>query len=126
MNIYVGNIAQGTTEDELKAAFAAFGDIDKVALIKDKISGESRGFGFVEMPSKEQAEAAIAGLNDKDLKGQLLKVTEARPKKKSFGGNSAGRSRFGGEKRSFGGGESRYGGNKDRDSRKGRGSFNSW
>lgn len=113
MNIYVGNIAQGATEDELKAAFAAFGDVDKVALIKDKISGESRGFGFVEMPAKEQAEAAINGLNGKDFKGQLLKASEARPKKKSSGFNSdRGSSRFGGDKK--------YGGNR------GKSSFNSW
>ena len=125
MNIYVGNIPQGTIEDELKAAFAAFGDIDKVALIKDKISGESRGFGFVEMPSKEQGEAAIAGLNGKDFKGQLLKVSEARPKKKNFRNNNSRNSRFGNDRFGYNS-ENRYGSRREKRGNSNRSNFKSW
>jgi len=72
MNIYVGNISRDVTESDLKEAFAPFGTVQSAAIIKDKFSGESRGFGFVEMPNKEEAEKAIAGINGKDLKGRNL------------------------------------------------------
>ena len=80
MNIYVGNLSRDVTDDDLKEAFEAFGQIASVNIIKDKFSGEPRGFGFVEMSSKEEAQAAINGLNGKDLKGQSINVNEARPR----------------------------------------------
>ena len=72
MNIYVGNISRDVTEADLKEAFAAFGAVTSASIIKEKYTGESRGFGFVEMPNKEEAEKAIAGLNGVDLKGRPL------------------------------------------------------
>ena len=80
MNIYVGNLSRDVSEEDLRQAFEVFGQIATVAVIKDKFSGESRGFGFVEMPSKDEAQSAIDGLNGKELKGQSLNVNEARPR----------------------------------------------
>ena len=80
MNIYVGNLSRDVTEDELKEAFEAFGQLESVNVIKDKFSAKSRGFGFVEMPSKDEAQSAIDGLNGTDLKGESLNVNEARPR----------------------------------------------
>ena len=80
MNIYVGNISSQLTEEELKEAFVVYGEISSVRIIKDKFTGQPRGFGFVEMPNKAEAEAAIAGLNGKEFKGKELTVNEARPK----------------------------------------------
>lgn len=80
MNIYVGNLARDVNEDELKEQFVVFGEVSSCAIIKDKFTGESRGFGFVEMPSKEQAQQAISSLNGKELKGRPVIVNEARPK----------------------------------------------
>jgi RNA recognition motif-containing protein len=80
MNIYVGNIPRGVTENELRELFQAFGEISSTSVIKDKFSGESRGFGFVEMPNKEEAQKALSGLNGKDFKGRPLTVNEARPR----------------------------------------------
>jgi len=89
MNIYVGNLSPGVTEEDLREAFEAFGQITSVAVIKDKFSGESRGFGFVEMPAKSEAQSAIKGLDGKELKGRSLNVNEARPR--SGGGPGGGR-----------------------------------
>jgi len=80
MNIYVGNLATEASEEDLRQAFASFGEVSRATIIKDKFSGESRGFGFVEMPTKAEAQAAIDGLNGQDLKGRPLKVSEARPR----------------------------------------------
>ena len=80
MNIYVGNISRDAGETDLREAFAAFGAIQSVSIIKDKYSGESRGFGFVEMPNKEEAQKALSALNGKDFKGRPLTVNEARPR----------------------------------------------
>ena len=80
MNIYTGNLSSQATEEELRAAFEAFGQVTAANIMKDKYSGESRGFGFVEMPAKAEAEAAIAGLNGKELCGQNIIVNEARPR----------------------------------------------
>ncbi len=80
MNIYVGNLAYGTGEEELRNAFSQYGEVSSAAVIKDKFTGESRGFGFVEMPSSEEAKAAIAALNGKDVGGRTLRVSEARPR----------------------------------------------
>ena len=91
MNIYVGNLAFTITEDELRLAFEAFGKVDTATIIKDKYSGQSKGFGFVEMPSGDEARAAIEGLNGKDLKGRNLNVNEARPRAEKRGGGGGGR-----------------------------------
>lgn len=80
VNIYVGNLSRDVNEEDLREAFGAFGQVASVNIIKDKFSGEPRGFGFVEMPEKAEAQAAIADLNGKDLKGQTLNVNEARPR----------------------------------------------
>jgi cold-inducible RNA-binding protein len=79
MKMYVGNLSRDISEDELKKEFAAFGAVDSAVLIKDKFTGTAKGFGFVEMPIRAEAEAAIAGLNDKDIKGRKIVVNEARP-----------------------------------------------
>ena len=80
MNIYVGNLTPDTTEDEVRQAFASFGDIASVKIIRDGTTGESRGFGFIEMASEEQAKAAIAEMNGKELKGNQLSVEAGRAK----------------------------------------------
>jgi RNA recognition motif-containing protein len=94
MNIYVGNLSYDVTEADLRAAFEAFGAVASVNLIKDQYSGQLRGFGFVEMPSASEAQAAIAELNGKDLRGRALNVNEARPRE--GGGRSDRRSGGGG------------------------------
>jgi len=83
MNIYVGNMSYEITEEELRMAFEAFGQVESAAIIKDKYSGQSKGFGFVEMPSKAEAQSAIDGLNGTELKGRTLNVNEARPRTES-------------------------------------------
>jgi len=93
MNIYVGNLSPEITEEDLQLAFEAFGKVESANVIKDKFSGVSRGFGFVEMPAKAEGQAAIDGLNGKELKGQTLNVNEARPRPDSRGGGG-GRGRF--------------------------------
>jgi RNA recognition motif-containing protein len=80
MNIYVGNLNWQTTEAELQELFEAYGQVSSVAIIKDKYTGQSRGFGFVEMPNDSEARAAIDALNENELGGRSLKVNEARPK----------------------------------------------
>ncbi|MCJ7692706.1 MAG: RNA-binding protein [Sedimentisphaerales bacterium] len=109
MNIYVGNLSHQTTEDELREAFEAFGQVESASLIKDRYSGESRGFGFVEMPSKEEAEKALEEMNGKDLMGRALNVSEARPRREGGGGGGGGGGRGGGG-RGGGGGGGRGGG----------------
>jgi RNA recognition motif-containing protein len=90
MNIYVGNLSRNVTEEDLQQAFKDFGEVASVKMIKDRYSGESRGFGFVEMPDKAEAQSAIDGLNGKELKGQALKVNEARPQKSRERGGEGG------------------------------------
>ncbi len=80
MNIYVGNLSYESTEDALRAEFGAFGEVTSVKVIEDKFTGRSRGFGFVEMPTKSEAISAIQGLNGKELGGRALRVNEARPR----------------------------------------------
>ncbi len=80
MNIYVGNLPWEITEDELRNEFQSFGQVTSVAIIKDKITNKSRGFGFVEMASNSEAQSAINNLNGKELKGRSLTVNEARPR----------------------------------------------
>lgn len=90
MNIYVGNISHQATEQDIREAFAAFGSVDTINLIKDRFSGQPRGFGFVEMPNSSEAEAAINGLNGKDVLGRALTVNAARPKSEGGGGGRGG------------------------------------
>lgn len=92
MNIYVGNLSSETAEQDLRQAFESFGEVSTVNIIKDKFTGEPRGFGFVEMSSRENAMAAIAGMNGKELQGNELKVDEARPRAEKSGGRGTGRS----------------------------------
>jgi cold-inducible RNA-binding protein len=93
MNIFVGNLSFKTTEDELQKEFEAFGEVESVKIIKDQYTGRSRGFAFVEMEDRDQAVAAIAGLNGKELVGQTLTVNEAKPREARGGG---------GQKRGYG------------------------
>jgi RNA recognition motif-containing protein len=78
MNIYVGNLPHATTESELREAFEEYGAVSSAAVIKDKFTGDSRGFGFVEMANDAEAQNALQGLNGQDLGGRTLKVNEAR------------------------------------------------
>jgi len=80
MNIYVGNLAYQVTEADLREAFETFGEVESINLIKDKYSGVSKGFGFIEMPDKGQAQNAISSMNSKELKGRNITVNEARPR----------------------------------------------
>ena len=115
MNIFVGNLSRDVTEEDLRSAFAALGGVTRASVLKDKFTGEPRGFGFVEMEAKAEAQAAINGLNGKDLKGRALTVNEARPKTGRTGGPGGGpggggnRGGFGNRPRGgggFGGGKS--------------------
>ena len=113
MNIYVGNLSYDMSEEDLKKEFEAFGKVDTVKIIKDNHTGKSKGFGFVEMSSKNEGQSAIEGLNEKNLKGRNLNVNEARPRTKGSQGSarpggsprrSGGRGKSGGGGRPGGGG----------------------
>jgi RNA recognition motif-containing protein len=93
MNIYVGNLAYSVTEDDLREAFAAYGEISSCSLVTDKFSGQSKGFGFVEMPNNSEADGAIKGLNETSLKGRNMKVNQAKPRgeRPARGGGYGGR-----------------------------------
>jgi RNA recognition motif-containing protein len=108
MNIYVGNLSFEVTEQDLKETFEAFGEVTSAKIIKDKYSGQSKGFGFVEMPKKGDGESAINSLKDKDLKGRKLNVNEARPR--SGGGGQGGRGPGGGGRSGRGHGGGHQGG----------------
>ena len=100
MNIYVGNLLREATEDDVRQAFEAFGQVTSVKIIKDKYTGDSKGFAFVEMPNSREAQSAISGLDGKDLKGNTLKVNEARPRSDDRrGGGGFNRGGFGGGRR---------------------------
>ena len=101
MKIYVGNLSYEVNEEDLKNAFEQFGQVESVSVIKDKYSGRSKGFGFVELPSQAEAQSAIEGLNGKELKGRALNVNEARPRTEGQGGGRRG---------SYGGGRGGFGG----------------
>jgi len=101
MNIYIGNMSFDTTEDQLRQAFEGFGEVSTVNIITDKYSGEPRGFAFVEMSSKDEAIAAISGLNGQELNGRTLNVNEAKPRVQGGGGGNRGGGNRGGG-RSFG------------------------
>jgi len=81
MNIYVGNLPLEAKEEDLRQAFEAFGQVTSVKIITDRYTGNSRGFGFVEMPNNPEAQSALSGLDGKDLKGNALRVNEARPRR---------------------------------------------
>jgi RNA recognition motif-containing protein len=116
MKLYVGNLSYAVTEDELRQAFTAFGEVTSVSIPSDRQSGRSKGFGFVEMATKAAAEAAITGLNGKNLKERTITVAEARPRTDRPSGGYGG-SRGGG--RDYGGGG--YGGGRGGRSGGGRG-----
>ncbi len=109
MNIYVGNIAHEATEEDVKHTFSAYGEVSKASIVKDKFTGNSRGFGFVEMANDEEAKKAIAELNGKELKGRPLTVNEARPREERAPGSGGSRGGFGGGSRGGFGGGSRGG-----------------
>jgi RNA recognition motif-containing protein len=104
LKIYVGNLSFETTDDDLSREFAVYGEVASANAVMDRDTGRSRGFGFVDMPSDEQAKAAIAGLNGKDLQGRTLTVNESRPREGGTGGGRSGGSRSGGGYGSGGGG----------------------
>ena len=104
MNIYVGNLSHDVTEDDLREAFESYGTITSVKVIKDRFSGESRGFGFIEMPASAEAKSAMDELDGTELKGKTIIVNEARSrtdKRRGGGGRGGGR-------RGSGGWQSRY------------------
>ena len=106
MKIYVGNLSYEVTEEDLKQSFEQFGQVESVAIITDKFTGKSKGFGFVEMASKAEGQSAIDGLNGKELKGRTLNVNEARPRTESRGGRGG----YGGGRGGQGGGRGGRGG----------------
>jgi len=108
MNIYVGNLPYNTSEEDMKKAFAEFGEVTSVAIIKDKVTGQSRGFGFVEMATDSEGKVAIEAMNGREFNGRKLTVNEARPRTEGGRpGGGGGRGGFGG---GFGGGQGGGGG----------------
>jgi len=120
MKIYVGNLSYEVTEEDLRLALEPFGQVESATIIKDKYSGQSKGFGFVEMASKAEGQSAIDGLNGTELNGKTLNVNEARPRTerrgsgggygRGRGGRSGGRGGQGGGRGGQGGGRGGYGG----------------
>jgi cold-inducible RNA-binding protein len=110
MKLYVGNLAYQVTEDQLREAFESFGQVESVAIIKDKYSGQSKGFGFVEMPTNAEGQAAIDSLNGKDFNGRAIKVNEAKPRTEGSQGRGGGRRGGGGGGGGFRGRGGRSGG----------------
>jgi RNA recognition motif-containing protein len=115
MNIYVGNLAYSATEDDLRSAFGAFGQVTSVKIVRDRETGRSRGFAFVEMEDGEGAQNAVAQMNGRDLSGRNLVVNEARPREqgggsRGGGGGAGGRGGYGGGRGNYGGGRGGRGG----------------
>ena len=108
MNIHVGNLSSSVTEEDLRREFEAFGQVTSVQIVKDRRSGQSRGFAFVEMASKAEGDAAIAGLHGKTLDNRTLDVSESRPRPSRGGGGFGGRGGSRGGSRGGGRGGSRY------------------
>ena len=125
MKIFVGNLSYQTTQDDLQAAFAAYGSVEQVSIVTDRDTGQPRGFAFVEMTNRSEAETAITNLNGAEMNGRALNVNEARPKPAGGGG-------FGGARGGFGGGggggrrEGGGGGGGGRGGRGGGGGGNRW
>ncbi len=116
MKLYVGNLSNEVTEEDLRLALEQFGQVESATIIKDRDSGRSKGFGFVEMASKAEGQSAIDGLNGKELKGKALNVNEARPKTEnrgSRGGFGGGRGGQGGGRGGQGGGRGGQGGGRN-------------
>jgi RNA recognition motif-containing protein len=103
--LYVGNLAYGVSNSELEELFSPFGAVQSAQVITDRETGRSKGFGFVEMANDDEAQAAIQGLNGKDMNGRPLTVNEARPREERRGGGGGG---GGGRKGGYGGGGRRY------------------
>jgi len=103
MNIYVGNLSQTATQENIREAFEAFGQVSSVTIVKDKYSGQARGFGFVEMPDQTEGQTAIKNLNGKELLGKQMNVNEAHPRPDRGGSRNRrehrGRTGFGGRNR---------------------------
>lgn len=114
MNIYVGNLSFSTTEDGLRSEFEQYGTVERASVIVDRVTGRSRGFGFVEMPNSEEAQKAVDEMNGKEVDGRTLKVNEAQPRSEGGGGGGwrggGGGGRRGGGGGGFGGGGGRRGG----------------
>ena len=120
MNIYVGNLGYDVNESDLREAFEQYGNITEVRLIMDKVTGKTKGFGFIEMPEKEEAQKAITEMNEMEFKDRVIKVNEAKPKtdrgsggRRGGGGGYRGGGGSGGNKRGGGG----YSGNRSGNSR---------
>ncbi len=118
--LYVGNLPYSTTNADMQSWFAQYGAVEKADVLMDRMTGRSRGFGFVEMTNDEEAQAAIDGLNGKEIEGRKLIVNEARPladrpPRRSFGGGGGGGG-FGGGRGGFGGGRGGFGGGRGGDS----------
>ncbi|MBK7872523.1 MAG: RNA-binding protein [Saprospiraceae bacterium] len=128
MNIFVAKLSFRTQSDDLREAFEAFGEVDSAKVIVDQFTGKSKGFGFVEMPNDDEAQAAIDALNESDMDGNTIVVKKAEPRESrdrggfnrggGGGGNRGGGGGYGGGNRGGGGG---YGGNRDRNDRDGGG-----
>src|SRR3954469_6957143 len=103
-NIFVGNLSFDTTDSDLQTAFVAYGSVERASIVRDRDSGQSRGFGFVEMTNSAEATQAMSALNGHDLNGRTLNVNEARPRESQGGGNSRG----GSYNRNSGGGSNRH------------------
>lgn len=101
-NIFVGNLSYGATEESIRSLFESYGQVERVSIVTDRDTGQSRGFGFVEMTNDAEAEKAIAGLNGHELAGRDLNVNEARPKTERGSGGGGGRYRSGGGGGGFG------------------------
>lgn len=114
MNIYIGNLSYDVTDSDLQKTFSAFGTVISAKVINDMNSGQSKGFGFVEMGSKQEGEAAIASLNGTELSGRSVTVNEARPRESRGGSGGGGGGFGGGPRKSGGGGRSGGGGGRDR------------
>ena len=113
MNLYIGNLSWGVSEEELQQLFEAYGEVSSCKIVKDKMTNRSKGFGFVEMPNNDEANAAINALNGKDVGGRNISVNEARPREERpaggggfRGGNRGGGGNYGGG--GYGGGRGRY------------------
>ena len=99
MKLFVGNLSRDVTDNDLLKAFESFGKVDSSVLVKDRFSGQSRGFGFVEMSSDSDARSAINGMNGKDLKGTAVTVNEARPREEKGQGRGGAKRKPGGGRR---------------------------
>ena len=111
MDIYVGNLAYKTTDEDLQTLFSAHGEVTSARVVTDRISGQSKGFGFVEMPDRDAAQKAIEATNGQDLQGRALRVNESQPKPREERGGGGGGFRGGGDRGGRGG---RGGGGGDR------------